>query len=48
MAKHYKVKNGLTQLQAIKSVRVTWAFSPVTRVTINKKVYSRKNVKYEN
>lgn len=37
-----KQSNKLNQFDAIKSVRKTWGFSPITRVVKDKKKYSRK------
>lgn len=37
-----KLKKGITQIEAIRSVRKTWGFVPTTRVIKSKKVYSRK------
>lgn len=33
------------QIAAMKSVRKTWGFNPVSRVANSKKIYSRKNWK---
>jgi formylmethanofuran dehydrogenase subunit B len=37
-----EIKSGLSQIQAIKSVRVVWGFNPVSRVVRDKSRYSRK------
>lgn len=34
-----------TQVEVNKSIRKFWACSPVTRIKLSKKVYSRKNWK---
>lgn len=36
------MKDRTSQLDAIKSVRKTWGFKPVTRVVADKTKYSRK------
>jgi hypothetical protein len=41
------MKKTITNYDIEKSIRKTWSMNPITRIKPSKKVYSRKNVKFD-
>jgi hypothetical protein len=41
------MKKKMTNFEIEKSIRRTWTMNPITRIKPSKKIYSRKNVKFD-